>query len=898
MTESESQNSSEARDPYAGHTPLMRQYFTLRDAHPGTLLLFRLGDFYETFFEDAVKVSRLLGLTLTRRGKFEGKPIPMAGIPAATLEQYLARLVRCGESVAVSEQTEAGEGEKNAMMERKIVRIVTPGTLTDNALLSEKSDSVLLALALPKLKATEVSLVWLTLTNGRFRATKTHEKDLAETISRIAPSEILVDEKAKEVLSALGVSAKLTALPAWHFDSEKGESSLKARFSLASLAAWGLEHEVGILSAANALLDYVVQTQCAANPHIEPLTVEAETEFIGLDAATRRNLEIDEALHETDGVTLFRVLDTCSTGMGSRALRRWITEPLQDASIARARHEAIRVLLARQPEANSLSDALRGIPDIERIAGRIALKSVRPKEMAALRDALPVVAAIAATLGRISPVAPLLSELLPTLNIDPSLERLLRETLLEEPASFLREGDVIRSEADTALAEERALRDNAGDFLTKLEAREKERTGITTLRVEYNRVSGYYIEVSRGQAANVPSDYRRRQTLKNTERFITPELKAFEDKALSAKERARAIEKRLWDALVEKATSYVEPLLEAAKALSTIDALAALARHALVCDWVCPELNSGNSIEIRGGRHPVVEKTLEDFVPNDCSLGPGRRLLVITGPNMGGKSTYMRSVALIVLLAYAGSFVPAKSARIGKIDKILTRIGASDDLARGRSTFMVEMTEAAAILHQATEHSLVLMDEIGRGTSTFDGLSLAAAIATDLAQRAKSLTLFATHYFELTQLVHSLNEAVNVHVRAEQVRGSVVFLHDIKEGPASRSYGIAVAKLAGIRPALIRRAENYLKKLEDRAVETKGQPDLFAGIPAAATEEVEEKEVTSEKVLSFLKEVSEVDVDKLTPREALNLIYEMRDAAKNVLPKEALSNKNPEEKSC
>ena len=897
MTEPESQNTSEATDPYAGHTPLMRQYFALRDAHPGTLLLFRLGDFYETFFEDAVKVSRLLGLTLTRRGKFEGKPIPMAGIPAATLEQYLARLVKCGESVAVSEQTEANEGEKNAMMQRKIVRIVTPGTLTDNALLSEKSDSVLLAVAMPKLKTTEISLVWLTLTNGRFRATKTHEKDLAETISRIAPSEVLVDEKGKDTLSSLGVGAKVTVLPAWHFDSEKGEAGLKERFSLASLAAWGLEHEAGILSAANALLDYVTQTQCAANPHIEPLTVEAESEFIGLDAATRRNLEIDEPLHETDGVTLFRILDTCNTGMGSRALRRWITEPMQDARIARSRHAAIRVLLAKQPEATSLSEVLREIPDIERIAGRIALKSVRPKELASLRDALPQVAQIAATLEKISSEAPIFAELLPKLKIDSSLEKLLTAMLLEEPATLLREGDVIRSEADAELAQERALRDNAGDFLTKLEAKEKERTGLSTLRVEYNRVSGYYIEVSRGQAANVPADYRRRQTLKNTERFITPELKAFEDKALSAKERARAIEKRLWDALVEEVNAFVESLLEAAKALSAIDALAALARHALVCDWVCPELDDGNGIEIRLGRHPVVEKTLEDFVPNDCSLGPGRRLLVITGPNMGGKSTYMRSVALIVLLAYAGSYVPAKSARIGKIDKILTRIGASDDLARGRSTFMVEMTEAASILHQATEHSLVLMDEIGRGTSTFDGLSLAAAIATDLAQRAKSLTLFATHYFELTQLVHTLNEAVNIHVRAEQIKGSVVFLHDIKEGPASRSYGIAVAKLAGIRPALIRRAENYLKKLEDRAIETQGQPDLFAGLPPATTEEaIVEKEVASEKVLSFLKEVSEIDVDKLTPRDALNLIYEMRDAAKKVLPEGTAPDKTSEEK--
>ncbi len=870
-------------DPYAGHTPLMRQYFRLRDENPGILLLFRLGDFYETFFDDAVKVSSILGLTLTRRGTFNGKPIPMAGIPASTLEQYLARLVRHGESVAISEQVDTIGADKNAMMERRVVRIVTPGTLTDNALLSEKSDSVLLALFLPKLKTADVALVWLTLTNGKFCATKTSLASVSETLTRIGPSEVLVDEKGRAFLESLNLTLKVTELPDWHFDSEKGEKTLKALFGLSTLASWSLENENTILAATNALLDYVDQTQCEATPHIEPLVLQSESAYIGLDPATRRNLEIDEALHDAGGITLFRTLDTCKTGMGSRALRSWITQPLRDSRVAKARHETIELFIENTSLTREITEHLKVLPDIERIAGRIALKSIRPKEAAALRDALPEIEALKEKLISYKDASILIGDFLSVLHLNPILYTRLKETLLDDPASLLREGDVIRSEADAELAEQRKLRDNAGDFLAQLEVRERERTGIATLRVEYNQVSGYYIEVSRGQAANVPEDYRRRQTLKNTERFITPELKAFEDKALSAKERARQIEKRLWDRLVLELNEFVEALLKASYAISSLDALLALTSHAIECNWVAPEFNETNSVEIRQGRHPVIEKVIDNYVPNDCVLGPGRRLLVITGPNMGGKSTYMRSIALIVLLAYAGSYVPAKAAKIGAIDKILTRIGASDDLARGRSTFMVEMTEAATILNQATEHSLVLMDEIGRGTSTYDGLSLAAAIAYDLAERTRSLTLFATHYFELTQLVHSLKEAVNIHVCAEQVGHSVVFLHDIKEGPASRSYGIAVAKLAGIRPSVIRRASSYLKTLENRAIETKEQPDLFASLNEPEKEDVPDTSEATQKLKNFVAAASEIDVDSLTPRDAMNLIYELREGAKKAL---------------
>ena len=706
---------------------------------------------------------------------------------------------------------------------------------------------------------------------------------------RVGPSEVLANEKTRFFLENLNLSLKITELPDWHFDSEKGEKTLKKLFGLSTLAAWSLESETEILSSVNALLDYVDQTQCEATPHIEPLNLQNESAFIGLDPATRRNLEIDSSLHEGDGATLFRILDTCKTGMGSRRLRTWITQPLRDSNIAKTRHEAIGLLLKTPHLIEELLSHIKTLPDIERIAGRIALRSIRPKEAAALRDALPEIESLKQSLQSHRTEAELFRKFIPALSLNPMFYARLKDILLEDPASFLREGDVIRSEADAELAEQRKLRDNAGDFLAQLEVKERERTGISTLRVEYNQVSGYYIEVSRGHANNVPEDYRRRQTLKNSERFITPELKEFEDKALSAKERARQIEKRLWDRLVLELNEFVPTLLEAAQALSSLDALIALTRHAIECNWTCPEFNTTNSVEIRQGRHPVIEKVIDSYVPNDCVLGPGRRLLVITGPNMGGKSTYMRSVALIVLLAYAGSYVPAKSARIGTIDKILTRIGASDDLARGRSTFMVEMTEAATILHQATDHSLVLMDEIGRGTSTYDGLSLAAAIACDLAERSKSLTLFATHYFELTQLVHTLKESVNIHVCAEQVGNNVVFLHDIKEGPASRSYGIAVAKLAGIRPSVIRRASSYLRQLENRAFETKEQPDLFSSVNLVEEEFDAQTSEEAKKLKDYVEAASEIDVDALSPREAMNLVYEMRESAKKILsrsPKE------------
>ncbi len=877
---SSAQTAAGTPEPYAEHTPVMRQYLMMRDENPGVLLLYRLGDFYETFFEDAVKLNKLLGLTLTRRGKdSSGKPIPMAGVPASTLEQYLARLVRCGQSVAICEQV--GDAEQpRGMMQRKIVRIVTPGTITDNALLNEKVDSILAAWSPARSKHAEGALVRLTLSSGEFCAVKIKDDELAGELARIKPSEILIADKLQDALPE-EISVAVTTLPDWHFDAQKGAQQLRERFGLEGLVVRGLESEPEVLAAANAVLGYVEQTQREALPYIRPLVLESDSSFIALDAATRRNLEISETLRGDDGPTLISVLDSCSTSMGSRTMRRWLHNPLRNAGEARARHDVIEELLADDQARTRLFDAVNGLPDIERMAGRIALRSIRPKELAALRDALPQIEVLIGALEAFR--APLLDEVRGFLVLDSALFDDLSRTLLPEPATLLREGEVISSQASDELRELRDMRDNAGSFLLELEAKEKELTGISSLRVEFNRVSGYYIEVPRGQSGNVPERYRRRQTLKNVERYITPELKEFEDKALSAKERCQQLERSLWDALLDRAAVFVQPLMQAASAIAAIDALCAFARHAVGARWCRPVLDDKPGLEIEGARHPVVEHMLEHYVPNDCRLVPGRRLLVITGPNMGGKSTYMRSVALIALLAYAGAYVPARAARLGPIDKILTRIGASDDLARGRSTFMVEMTEAAAILHQATSSSLVLMDEIGRGTSTFDGLSLAASIAKELVENTRSWTLFATHYFELTQLSTECPEAANVHVCAQESKKGIVFLHDIKEGPASQSYGIAVAHLAGVPARVIRRARAYLSELEARAFRNGPQLDLFAGTAESPETFAEDDALEQPDARDcFVSSVADVDVDELTPRQALALIYELRQKAKDL----------------
>ena len=872
------------------HTPMMQQYLRIKSEHPDMLVFYRMGDFYELFFEDAEKAVQLLGITLTHRGTSNGNPIKMAGVPFHSVEQYLARLVKLGESVAICEQIGDPAASKGPV-ERKVVRIVTPGTLTDADLLPEKSERPLLALCQSaQRKTVTVGLAWLAMASGALRLmefsgdAKSVEMRLKQELERIAPAEVLAaDDAALRDSLPLG---KPTPVPAWHFDIPGGEKALLEQLEVASLSGFGAQDLGPAKGAAGALLRYARTTQGRALQHVRTLAVEAENEFIGLDAATRRNLELTETLRGQEGggasPTLFSLLDHCRTAMGSRLLRHWLHHARRDRRVAQGRHAAIGALMASEASA-PLAATLSSVPDIERITTRIALLSARPRDLAGLRDGLRQLPELCATLARCNAEdqAPLLEKLQAALATPEACLDLLARAIAAEPAAMVRDGGVMAAGFDAELDELRSLSENAGQFLLDLEARERARTGIANLRVEYNKVHGFYIEVTHGQSAKVPDDYRRRQTLKNAERYITPELKAFEDKALSARERALAREKALYEALLQDLAPHIPTLQRIARAVAQADTLAALAGHAQRNNWCAPQLAAEPVLRIEQGRHPVVENTIERFIANDCALGPERKLLLITGPNMGGKSTYMRQVALITLLAYVGSYVPAASAVIGPVDRIFTRIGAADDLAGGRSTFMVEMTESAAILNGATENSLVLMDEVGRGTSTFDGLALAWAIARHLVETTRSFTLFATHYFELTQLPEAYPTAANVHLSAVEHKDSIVFLHAVQPGPASQSYGLQVAQLAGVPQAVIRAARRHLAELEAHSVTANGQFDLFSAGSMQIQEEpapaADEQNAGAGQALLEALEV--IDPDTLTPRAALETLYRLKEAA-------------------
>ena len=852
-----------AAEDLARHTPMMQQYLRLKAAHPDVLLFYRMGDFYELFFADAERAARLLDITLTKRGQSAGQPIPMAGVPYHACEQYLARLVRLGESVAICEQIGDPSASKGPV-ERQVVRIVTPGTLTDAALLDERSDSLLLAMATERQR---VGLAWLNLASGELRLLETAASALPAQLTRLKPAEILLGENADPALPEQ--KSVLVRRPDWHFDAAGAAQLLSAQFGTRDLAAFIPDAEDAALAelalgAAGALLRYAQATQLQALAHVTGLTLERESQWLRLDAATRRNLELTETLRGEPAPTLLSLLDSCATAAGTRWLRHCLHHPLTDRSIAAARHGAISVLLDEGP-LDRLTHAFKGVADVERIGSRIALRSARPRELAALRDTLKQLPEIA---GLLANREGLLRTLRDDLAIPVDCLDRLERTLAIEPPALLRDGGAIAAGFDAGLDELRAIQTNCGQFLIELEAREKERTQIPSLKVEYNKVHGFYIEVTHAHADKVPDHYRRRQTLKNAERYITPELKAFEDKALSANERALALEKRLYDELLDALTAHIAILQRIARALAQLDGLCAFATAARRHDYRRPEFVEHPCIEIREGRHPVVERQVETFIANDLDLNPKRRMLIVTGPNMGGKSTYMRQTALIVLLAHCGSFVPATSCRLGPLDAIHTRIGASDDLASGRSTFMVEMTEAAAILNGATDKSLVLMDEIGRGTSTFDGLALAFAIARHLVEKTRAWTLFATHYFELTQLAADHAACANVHLGAVEHGRTVVFMHAVEPGPASQSYGLHVAALAGIPPAVLREAQRRLVELEQRAVAAAPQPDLFSAVPPEPTFEPEEHPA--------LAALQALDPDALSPREALDRLYALR----------------------
>jgi len=850
----------------------MAQYLAIKADHPDTLVFYRMGDFYELFYSDAEKASRLLDITLTRRGNSAGAPVVMAGVPFHSVESYLARLIKQGESVAICEQI-GDVATAKGPVERKVMRVVTPGTLTDTELLNDKAEAILLAVH--QGSRHRLGLAWLSLTQGALHLAECAGDELEAWIARIGPSELLFSADVTPVfeqrLKALRGSAQLslTQRPEWQFDAGLGLRKLLEQLNSATLAAWGAEELVHARAAAAALLSYAEHTQGRTLSHVQSLEVQRDDVLIDLPVTTRRNLELVQTLRGEDAPTLFSLLDTCMTGMGSRMLKGWLLEPRRERTQAQQRLEAIAFL--REGLWQALRGELKGCSDVERITARIALRQVRPRELVGLRHSLEKAAQLS---QQLSGPGSLLAEITASLSPPAGCAEALARAIQEEPAALVRDGGVIAAGLDADLDELRGIQDHCDSFLLDLETREKARSGIANLRVQFNKVHGFYIEVTQGQLDKVPADYRRRQTLKNAERFITPELKAFEDKALSAQDRALAREKWLYEQLLDQLQAFVPALTRLGRALAALDALCALAERSLTLAWCRPQFMKEPGIEITQGRHPVVESRLAEssggsFIANDTRLGPKQRMQIITGPNMGGKSTYMRQVALVCLLAAMGSYVPAQACRLGAMDAIHTRIGAADDLANAQSTFMLEMTEAAQILHAATPQSLVLMDEIGRGTSTFDGLALASGIAAHLHDKTQAFTLFATHYFELTEFPARHHCAVNVHVSAVESGANIVFLHEIQPGPASRSYGIQVARLAGMPAAVVNHARQALAALETQQTLSREQVDLFAAPPAAEAPAPSAVEAA----------VAALNPDALSPREALDAVYQLKKLA-------------------
>ncbi len=846
-------------DPgFSSHTPVMQQYLRIKAEFPDMLLFYRMGDFYELFFEDARRAARLLDITLTARGQSAGAPIPMAGVPYHAAESYLARLVRQGESVAICEQIGDPRTAKGPV-ERKVARVVTPGTLTDEALLEARRENLIAAVCRG---SGAIGLAWLELSAGRFCVTEPGSEDeLANELERLKPAEILIEEGMAAAAATAGLSG-VKERPPWHFEVDAARRTLCTQFGTRNLAGFGCEELDQAVRAAGCLLQYVKDTQRTALPHVERISTEHRDDALLMDAATRRNLELETSLAGRAEATLAGVLDHCATTMGSRLLRRWLNRPLRDHDLLNRRYQALEALRAQSAEA--LSETLRAIGDLERILARVAMRSARPRDLAQLRLALQLLPEIRAALAACD--SPLLATLVGRLDEHVTERALLERALVGNPPMLIRDGGVIAAGYDAELDQLRDIADHADQYLVDLEQRERERTGLPSLKVGYNRIHGFYIELSRAQAASAPADYIRRQTLKGAERYVTPELQEFEGKVLSARDRALAREKDLYEGLLDRLLTTLPTLRTMAEALAQADVLLTLARRATELGYCRPELTREPVFELRAGRHPVVEQVLDaPFIANDLDLHPARRLLVITGPNMGGKSTFMRQTALIAILAHIGSFVPAASARIGPLDRIFTRIGAADDLAGGRSTFMVEMTETANILNNATAQSLVLMDEVGRGTSTFDGLSLAWAAAHFIAERIGAFTLFATHYFELTALAEELPGCANVHLDATSHGEQLIFMHTVKDGPANQSYGLQVAALAGVPGTVISRAKSYLTELE-RQTRGHRQPRPQA-----------ELDLQPPPVADPLRErLAQMDPDRMSPREALDAIYEIK----------------------
>lgn len=834
------------------HTPMMQQYLRIKSDYPDMLLFYRMGDFYELFFDDAKRAAQLLDLTLTHRGQSADKPIPMAGLPYHAVENYLARLLKKGESVAICEQI-GDPATSKGPVERQVTRIITPGTVTDEALLDAKKDNLLLAIHQQKQK---IGLAWVDLSSGRFHLLELkEEQQLNAELTRLQPAEILIEESSAVYDYCNGFTVK--SRPGWEFNSDSANKLLREQFSVTDLSAFGEREHPTALIAAGALLAYLQTTQKQALPHLTAITLENSYDYLQLDASTQKHLELFENVQGGSAHCLLSILDKTACTMGSRLLKRWLGRPLKQHRLIQARQQSINEIISFQQDTTA-HQLLRQCSDVERIVSRIALKSARPRDLVALRHTLGLLPEITQLI--MNNQTALIGELREQISPVPVLQQLLEAAIIENPPVLIRDGGVIAGGFDEELDELRSLSTHANDTLANLEQEERQRTGLSTLKFGFNSVQGFYIELSKTQSEKAPLNYQRKQTLKNVERYITPELKIFEEKVLSAQVKALAREKWLYDNLLEEIQHYISVLSQLARALAELDVLMTLAERAQSLNWQCPTLGTEPGIAIHAGRHPVIEQLVqEQFIANSLVLKPENNILLITGPNMGGKSTYMRQTALIVLLAHIGSFVPAQAATIGPIDRIFTRIGASDDLASGRSTFMVEMTETAYILRQATHESLVLIDEIGRGTSTYDGMALAYASCAYLAKSIKAYTLFSTHYFELTNLPQELPCIRNVHLKASLDTGRIIFLYRVEEGSTNRSYGLEVAELAGIPAEVLKLAHDHLNHMQSKK-----------------QHQITEPEVRKTMSSPLANELAKIDPDRLTAREALDLIYKLK----------------------
>lgn len=855
-------NENKTSQDLNSHTPMMQQYLRIKAEHPDMLLFYRMGDFYEMFFEDAELGARLLGITLTQRGSSAGSPIKMAGVPYHAAEQYLTKLVKQGRSVAIVEQV--GEVTGKGPVERKISRIITPGTLTDDSLLDEKQNNLIMSLWQIKQR---VGIAWISLSAGIFRVNEVASDDVINQIERLRPAEIIAPVNLIDKLKLERPTLAYKIIPDWHFEHDLSQRKLCEHFGVQDLEGFGVARHKLAISSAGVLLDYAKQTQNNQLPHINNLIFDNQSDNLILDAISRRNLEISLTMRGESSPTLFSVFDKCANPMGSRLLDQWLNNPLRQHHAIEQRYDAIESL---QPIHGQVANILRQIGDIERISSRIALRSARPRDLAGLRNSLLILPELDFLENCNT------SHLIATINqrlttIASEIAHKLQQAVKAEPSLLLREGGVINSGYHQELDYLRNIQTNGSQFILELEAKERERSGIPSLKIEYNRVHGYFIEISRLNLDKTPLEYRRTQTLKNAERFTTPELKTFENEVLSAQDKALALEKKLYEELLDYLASFLPQLQSVASAIAELDVLCTFTKMALENNYSRPTLNTERQISIEDGRHPVVEQQIDQFIANDLTLNVEQNFLLITGPNMGGKSTYMRQNAIIVLLAYCGSFVPAKSALIGDIDRIFTRIGASDDLAAGKSTFMVEMSETANILNNAAVNSLIIMDEVGRGTSTFDGLALAYAIARYLIDKSGAYTLFATHYFELTNLANNYTQVNNVHLSAVEHKDQIIFMHHVEAGAAAKSYGIQVAALAGVPKPVLNIAKKYLTHLEENSNQ-QPQPDLFS---LAVEEEIEQVTSLNPHEEMILTQLKNIDPNQLNAKQALDILYDV-----------------------